>query len=168
MTLKSDAILTKIQPDSKGALYEYARNNPLRFTDPTGEIVSFGLDVGLGPIGGGIAVSAVECCNNNYYMRYWLASYKIGVGWITGVTVGVSFAQNEPGKCPPSTGCSVQVLIGGGVGPLGGSCDVLTGNCSGGFGVGGFDISVSFMAGAFYECKYIKDYEFLRCCDEKD
>ncbi len=149
-------------------LYEYARNNPLRFTDPTGEIVSFGLDVGLGPIGGGIAVSAVECCNNNYYMRYWLASYKIGVGWITGVTVGVSFAQNEPGKCPPSTGCSVQVLIGGGVGPLGGSCDVLTGNCSGGFGVGGFDISVSFMAGAFYECKYIKDYEFLRCCDEKD
>ncbi|RLB08824.1 MAG: hypothetical protein DRG59_04025, partial [Deltaproteobacteria bacterium] len=151
----------------KGSLnfYEYAKNNPLRYRDVTGEAASFGINGGIGPVGGGLSVIAVECCLGKYYNRYWLGSIKIGVGWITGVNVGVTLSKNEPGKCPPDTGCTPSAEIGLGIGPLGGSCDVTKLSCNGGYGISGTKIGFSFSAGVFLECKRLLKTQFVRCCD---
>ncbi|RLB24184.1 MAG: hypothetical protein DRG71_05320, partial [Deltaproteobacteria bacterium] len=150
-------------------LYLYANDNPLRYTDVTGEGVSasLGIDVGLGPAGGGVGLTVVYCCAGNYYNRYWIASAKIGAGYILGTSVGISFTPDSSNQCPPATGCSYYGALSGGIGPLslGGSYDFSSGSISTGSSIGGLDLGCSVSAGIFYECKTIVKTEFVRCCN---
>ena len=144
-------------------LYEYAKNNPLRFKDSTGESVGVGISGGTGFIGGGGEIKIVECCQGNYKIRYWMVSTKVGVGLIGGLSAGVSYEKNDPDKCPP-TGCSPKTPLGIGGGPFGAGYDFWNKTPSAGLSHN-YEAGGVFSAGVFLECSAVIRTRNIGCCD---
>ena len=144
-------------------MYQYARNNPLRYRDTRGESVSTSVSGGIGIGGVGLGVSVTECCKGNNYNRYWIASAKVGIGIINGVSGSVSYSPNKAGDCPPHTGCSPYPGASLGVGPFRGGCT--SSRCSGGMTTKEWKLKASISIGLYYKCSSIVRTRFIRCCD---
>ena len=146
--------------DLKGGLnlYLYAGADPLNNIDERGESLCGGADVFLGLGGGGVAVCAGICCQNEAKFAYTKSSVKMGAGFGLGADVGGTMALGATdikGNCP-KVACRLEDAVT--LGPFGFSLDH-----QGNTGVA-VNSGLGLNLGVFLVCDF-PELKYIGCCE---